>query len=190
MLKKVKNNIAQRNALIVFLITAFYLMMMSGIYHSFYPGLARNIFQRLDYSGIFALIAGTFTIVQVLLFRGWWRWSVILLVWISGIIGITLIILKFDDLSLTPKLAILLGQGWLSGLAIVKAFKMYALKELIYGLTGGLIYTSGTYFLVTNEPVISKGIFEGHEVWHFFVVAGLSFHLKFVWDRLNILPAD
>lgn len=188
MLLKAGPHKAQRFGITVFFCSAFFLLTMSGIYHACTPGLARDIFRRLDYTGIFIMIAGTFTVVQIMLFRGWWRWGLTAFVWVTAVVGAIYVTYYFDEMTLMPKLAILLGQGWVSGLAVLKAFTMYPISQLKYGVIGGLVYTAGTWFLATDQPVIAAGWFEGHEVWHLFVIAGMAFHIKFVWDRLNVKP--
>ena len=53
-----------------------FLLSMSGVYHMMESGgTARAVMGRLDHSAIFVLIAGTFTPVHGILFRGWARWG-------------------------------------------------------------------------------------------------------------------
>ena len=83
----------------VFAASAVILLSLSGVFHMFEPGFTpRKVMIRLDVAAIFLLIAGTFTPVHAVLFRGWQRWGVLLLLWTIAITGITLRTIFFDSL--------------------------------------------------------------------------------------------
>ena len=52
--------------------------------------------RRLDHAAIFVLIACSFTPVHTILFRGWGRQGMLLLVWTVAIAGITLKMIFFQ----------------------------------------------------------------------------------------------
>ena len=63
-------------SLLVFSFSLIFLFSMSGVYHLLEPGRApREVFMHLDHSAIFVLIAGTFTPIHIILFRGPLRWG-------------------------------------------------------------------------------------------------------------------
>ena len=83
--------------LIAFSLGAVLLLATSGVYHLFQPtGYAHRVLQRIDHAAIFLLIAASFTPVHILLFRGWGRWGVLLLIWAIAILGITLKSIYFE----------------------------------------------------------------------------------------------
>src|SRR5262249_14527529 len=61
--------------LVVYAISVVLLLTMSGIYHMLVRGsAAHRVFDRLDHGAILVLIAGSFTPIHGILFRGWQRW--------------------------------------------------------------------------------------------------------------------
>ena len=68
-------------AVAVFACSAVLLLAVSGVFHLLAPGYAsRMVMQRLDHAAIFGLIAGTFTPVYAVFFRGLERWATVALV--------------------------------------------------------------------------------------------------------------
>ncbi len=100
-------------AVSVFVFSVVFLLTMSGVFHLLdHKGLARLVLQRLDHAAIFALIAGTFTPVHVILFKGFWRWGFLIIIWGLAIIGITWKSLFFNDLAEWLGLMFYLVLGW------------------------------------------------------------------------------
>ena len=69
-----RSHVAWAVAVGVFVLSGVFLLSMSSVYHMLdVDGAGRDVLQRLDHAGIFALIAGTFTPAHVILFTGVWR---------------------------------------------------------------------------------------------------------------------
>ena len=84
----------------VFAFATVLLLALSGTYHLLSPGTGgRAVLQRLDHAAIFVLIAGTFTPLHFILFRGAWRWATLLILWASATAGVTLKSVFFGDTS-------------------------------------------------------------------------------------------
>lgn len=47
---------------------------------------------------------------------------------------------------------------------------------------GGLAYTAGAIVEGIGAPVLMRGVIGSHELFHMFVLAGLSLHWWFVWE--------
>ncbi|MDX1583651.1 MAG: hemolysin III family protein, partial [Thermoanaerobaculia bacterium] len=62
----------------------------STLYHSLPARRVKSVFQKLDHSAIFLLIAGTYTPFTLVNLRGPWGWSILATVWAVGIFGIAL----------------------------------------------------------------------------------------------------
>ena len=76
-------------ALSLYSFALIFLFSMSGVYHLLaQAGDARAVLQRLDHAAIWVLIAGTFTPIHVILFRGPWRWLILTTVWVIGLLGL------------------------------------------------------------------------------------------------------
>src|SRR5438067_11348352 len=84
----------------------------SWLYHSV-PPPSVPLCVRLDYIGIYLLIAGTYTPVVLVVLNGWRRWSMLWLIWLMGGSGIMLGVcaVLLQDVLCTG-LYMLLGVVW------------------------------------------------------------------------------
>jgi channel protein (hemolysin III family) len=169
-------------ALGIFSLSIVFLLAMSGVFHLLEPGGAgRAVLQRLDHAGIFFLIAGTFTPIHGLLFTRTLRWGILFFIWAIAITGITLKSIFFNDIAEWLGLSLYLGMGWvgaLTGILLYRRFHFHFIKYLIYG---ALAYTLGAVFEFLRFPVLLKGVIGPHEIFHVFVLLGISFHYAFVF---------
>ncbi len=165
----------------VFTFAGVFLLSMSGVYHLLQPGSGgRAVLQRLDHSAIFVLIAGTFTPVHAILFRGWLRWLPLLLIWLAAATGITLKVIFFDDVSEWFGLALYLGLGWIgiaSGVLLYLRFGWPFVRPLVLG---ALAYTLGAILEFQRWPIVIPGVVHAHELFHLAVLAGLFLHWRFI----------
>jgi channel protein (hemolysin III family) len=158
------------------------LFSMSGVFHMTRPnGTAHLVMQRLDHGAIFVLIAGTFTPIHGLLFRGRLRWMPLLFIWIATVCGIVAKTAYYEHIAEWFGLSLYLAMGWFgvfSGglLAHRRGFRF--IRPLLFG---GLAYSIGAIVDFLHWPVIVPGVMQWHEVFHLAVIAGALFHLEFVW---------
>ena len=82
------NDWVKATSLAVFGATSVILLLLSGIYHVFWPGPTREFMLRADVSAVFLLIAGSMTPVHAILFTGLARWGALALIWFVAIAGI------------------------------------------------------------------------------------------------------
>ena len=171
----------------VFVFSCVFLLSMSGVYHLLAPGGAgHTVLQRLDHAGIFLLIAGSFTPVHWILFRGWGRWGVLLLIWSLAITGITLKAIFFDSIPESLGLTLYLGLGWIglaSGISVGRRYGFLLVKPLVFS---GLAYTLGGLLEFLRMPVLIPGIAGPHELLHIGVLVGIAFHFRFLFGVLNL----
>jgi channel protein (hemolysin III family) len=176
-----RDSLTKVTALGIFAFSSVFLLSMSGVFHLLEPqGIARDVLQRLDHAGVFFLIAGTFTAVHSILFRGIWRWGMLLMIWTIAITSITLKTIYFHDLSEWLGLSLYLGMGWIgaiSGIVLYRRFGFTFIKPLIYG---ALAYTIGAIMEFMRMPVLIPGVIGPHELFHVAVLAGLGYHFAFV----------
>lgn len=149
------------------------LYFTSMLYHAL-PSLqavrAKKLFQVLDHSAIYLLIAGTYTPFTLGVLRGPWGWSLFVLVWAMALAGITskaLAGIRWPRLSTVLYLA----MGWLVIVAVKPMWELVPGWGLFWLLAGGLSYTLGVGFFATDSRLRY-----GHFVWHLFVAAGTAFH--------------
>jgi channel protein (hemolysin III family) len=166
----------------VFAFSCVVLLSLSGVYHLLSPGTAgRDVLQRLDHAAIFVLIAGTFTPVHGILFKGIGRWGMIVLIWTAAITGVTLKTIFFKGVSEWLGLTFYLGLGWIGALSGVVLYRRYGFAFLKPLLWGALAYTVGAVLEFVRQPILIPGVIGPHELFHAAVLTGAACHWKFVY---------
>lgn len=177
-------------AVSVFVLSVVFLLSMSGVFHLLeHDSFGRDELQRLDHAGIFALIAGTFTPIHSVLFRGFWRWGFLLVIWVLAITGITLKTIFFNEFAEWLGLMFYLSLGWLGVVSAYLTHRLHGftvIKPLFYG---GLAYTAGATLEFLQLPIVIAGVIGPHELFHIAVLAGITWHWQFI-KNLLILKAN
>lgn len=183
LLKRGRGNFWRMTALSTYTLSMIFLFSMSGVYHLLEPGgTARSVLQRLDHAGIWVLIAGTFTPIHAILFRGPWRWLVLSLVWTLAITGLTLEVVFFDDFPEWLLFTLFLGLGWMGALTGLRFRAMFNDSSFSLLVLGGVFYSLGALADISHWPVLIDGFVASHEVFHFFVMLGAYCHWKFIYQ--------
>lgn len=178
-------------ALMVFVVCTVLLLAVSGVYHLLTPGYAgRAVMQRLDHAAIFGLIAGTFTPVYALLFHGRERWATLLFVWVVAVAGITLKMIFFTQMPEGLGVSLYLGFGWVGLYSVTILGLRYGLRFIILLICGAAAYTAGAVLDFLRWPWLFAGVFGPHELFHLFVLAGVGFHWRFVWNCCFAVPCQ
>lgn len=178
-------------SLTVFAASAVMLLLSSGIFHALRSGTpGREIFQRLDHAAIFILIAGTFTPIHMILFRGLMRWGVLIPIWVAAVIGITLKTVFFESTPEWLGISIYLTMGWAGAISMVGAWRQHNLRFVSPLVLGGVAYTVGALCEFTSEPTIIRGVIRSHEMFHLAVLVGLGSMWGFIVraSRLEVSP--
>jgi hemolysin III len=153
----------------VFAATTVLLYLSSTLYHALPRNRAKGVFQVLDHSAIFLLIAGTYTPFTLGVMRGAWGWTLLGLVWGIAAAGLVLTALggtRYPKLST----ALYLGMGWLVVIAIKPLLERVPLPGLLWLVAGGLAYSAGVAFYSAKRRRYT------HFVWHLFVLTGTVCH--------------
>lgn len=153
----------------VFATTMVLLYLTSTLFHALPGCRAKRVFQILDHSAIYLLIAGTYTPFTLGVLRGAWGWTLFGLVWGFAVVGTVLKALggvRYTTISTWVYLA----MGWLILIAADAAWTLVPNWGLFWLLAGGIAYTAGAVFFMAER------IRYFHFVWHLFVVAGTAFH--------------
>jgi hemolysin III len=145
------------------------LYLFSTLYHSV-RGKTKTVFQKIDHGAIYLLIAGSYTPFALVTLRGAWGWSIFGVIWGLAFFGI------IQDIVITQgkrilSLAIYLLMGWLALVAIRPLTQALPGAGLVLLVLGGICYTVGVVFYVLDQKIS-----HGHEIFHFFVLAGSAFH--------------
>ena len=155
----------------IFSASMIILYAASAIYHSLPHCKAKRIFQVLDHSAIFLLIAGTYTPFTLSVLQGAWGWTLFGLIWGLAVAGV---ILKTIYTNGTSNLSIVLylAMGWLALLAVKPLYYSMPAWGLFWIIAGGVMYTAGVLFFAYDHKVKYN-----HFIWHLFVLAGTSCHV-------------
>lgn len=182
LIKKGRGNHLRVIALSLYSFSLVFLFSMSGVYHLLeQSGVARAVLQRLDHAAIWVLIAGTFTPVHIILFRGHWRWLILALVWTIGILGLVLEAVFFTSFPPWLSTSLYLGLGWMGALTGYKFRKSFSDETIRLLVMGGIFYTIGALCDYFQWPNLWPSYFGGHDVFHLFVILGAVAHWRFIY---------
>ncbi|MDH5407382.1 MAG: hemolysin III family protein [Gammaproteobacteria bacterium] len=178
-------------SLIIFIFSVVFLLSMSGVFHLLEPGsTGRMVLQRLDHAGIFLLIAGTFTPIHSILFKGVHRWGVLGLVWGIALSSIVLKTIFFNDMAEWLSLSLYLGLGWFGAVTGILLYQRHGYKYIKTLIYGAVAYTAGAVLEFMRFPELIPGIIGPHELFHIAVLFGIGYHFAFVYrcTRTAVLP--
>jgi hemolysin III len=174
---------ADRTRQITMLIYGLTLVFCSGCSTLFHgvrlPDDRIRPFALLDYTGIYMLIAGTYTPIAWTFLRRHWRWSVLSLVWIWAAMGISIHLARATT-PLWLSTSLYLVMGWGAIFCYIELTRRLSHRELLPVIAGGVLYSLGAIINLLHAPVLWPGVFEAHELFHILVVAGSLCHFYFI----------
>lgn len=157
--------------------TLFLLFTSSACYHATTNEALKKIFQKIDHSAIYMLIAGTYTPALILIVKPPLSFALIALVWIIAIAGIVLSCVTLKSKRISTILYLIMG--WLS---VFFMYNMWITSHLAVWLMlgGGIFYSLGCYFYLMKSRYM-------HFVWHLFVIAGAVMHFFAILELLKTI---
>ena len=155
---------------------------MSGVYHGLPPGPWRALFRRLDYAGIWIVIAGSSTPVHILLFKGRWRWGLMAAFWVAAMTALVLIDVYFTRLPYWSIILAYIGVASLGFISYAHITARYGWKESALLFFGCVAYASGAVIDLLKGPEILTGVFGAHEIFHILVIVGAAMHWAFIYN--------
>ena len=163
-----------RVAAIVFGASVAAMFGASGLYHrvSWSPR-RRRWMRRLYHAGIYALIAGTYTLFGLLVLRGDWSVVVLAIVWSGAAAAVAL---KFLWVEAPTWLSALIGVGlgWVGVVAFPQLLARIGLGPSLLILAGGLAYTAGAVIYALRRPDPFPTVFGYHELFHACVIVAVA----------------
>jgi len=170
----------QRLCVLVFGLSMIVLYSASGLYHALrLPVDQLRLYQKIDMSAIYLLIAGTCTPIAGLLLRGRFRVALLTGVWLFATVGIA-------SLWLLPKpnhgvaVGTYLGMGWLGMAGMWHYWKATGWGGIRWAVAGALAYTLGAVVELSYWPVLVPGVVRSHELMHLCDMAGTACHIVFI----------
>lgn len=153
----------------IFAFTMMLLYLTSSLYHTLPENKAKHVFQILDHSAIFLLIAGTYTPFTLGVLRGGWGWTLFGLVWGIAMVGVILQSIG-GVRHKTLSTLLYLAMGWLIVIAAKPLWLNMPSRGIFWLIAGGAAYTGGVGFYAARRMPY------GHFVWHLFVITGTACH--------------
>lgn len=145
------------------------LYLASTLYHSLQFKSLRKPLLILDHSGIYLLIAGTYTPFMILGVNSLAGYIVLGVVWSLAIIGIVFKIF-FTNRFIIASTAGYVVMGWLSIFVWNQLVAQVPSQAVGLLVAGGITYTAGVvFFLFERLPY-------NHAIWHLFVLGGSFCH--------------
>ena len=153
----------------VFAATMVLLYFTSTLFHALPACRAKRVFQILDHSAIYLLIAGTYTPFTLGVLRGTWGWTLFGIVWGMAVAG-TLLKAIGGIRHNTASTWIYVAMGWLIVIVPPQVWARLPEEGLFWLMAGGIAYTAGAVFFLAER------IRYFHFIWHLFVLAGTTCH--------------
>ena len=153
----------------VFATAMVLLYSTSTLFHAFPRSRVKRVFQVLDHSAIYLLIAGTYTPFTLGVLLGTWGWILFGLVWGMAAVGIVLKAYGGIRYNMASTL-VYVAMGWVVVIAADTVWTAMPAWGIIWLLAGGISYTLGAVFFLAER------IRYFHFVWHLFVILGTACH--------------
>lgn len=157
------------------------LYFCSTMLHSLPEGKWKDIFEILDHSMIYVLIAGTYTPFLLVTLRGALGWSMFGIVWGLAVIGIVFKIFFVKRFMILSTI-LYIAMGWMIIFTFGPLRSQLSEPGIALLVSGGIIYTIGSIFYVWRK------IPHHHMVWHIFVIAGSVCHFFSILFYVLPLP--
>ncbi|MGA2046709.1 MAG: hemolysin III family protein [Terracidiphilus sp.] len=153
----------------VFSATLVLVYLCSTLYHSLVRTRARHVFQVLDHSAIYLLIAGTYTPFTLVSLHGNVGWTIFGVEWGLAVAGVVFKSFAVGRFAIASAL-VYLFQGWLGVFAARLLAHAIGWHGVLWLAAGGLAYTLGIVFFALDR------LRYFHAAWHLFVLAGSVAH--------------
>ena len=163
----------------LFLVGMILMFASSTSYHATTEPVAKARLRIFDHISIYAMIAGSYSLICLTVIGGWKGWVLFGFLWscvIAGIIG------KVIALGRHPRLSLLLYllMGWVALVVIVPIWRNMSHIAFAWIIAEGLFYTIGSYFFHRDEQHAYY-----HAIWHVFIVLGAASHTVATWLILS-----
>ncbi|MGC8820465.1 MAG: PAQR family membrane homeostasis protein TrhA [Fervidobacterium sp.] len=154
---------------VIYGLSLILLYVVSTLYHSIQHRKAKEVFEILDHSAIYLLIAGSYTPFTLIALKGKIGWTMFGIIWVLALIGI-LFKVFFVKKFLIISTVIYILLGWMVVFALKPLIDSTTQQTLVLLVLGGISYTLGSIFYVWRK------IKYGHMIWHLFVLLGSFLH--------------
>jgi hemolysin III len=157
--------------------TLILLFAASALYHGLKVSKrAEKALYGLDRTGIFLLIAGTYTPICLVGLGGGWGWSLFGVIWGMAVIGIALDWATKQGLPHWAPALFYLAMGWVFLIGIKPLLAALTPAMLIWLAAGALLYSIGAAICVRHPEAHPEKHFHFHDLWHAMVLGASACH--------------
>lgn len=147
----------------------------STLYHAVTQPAHKARLRIFDHISIYAMIAGSYSLICLSVIGGWIGWSLFIFLWtcvIAGTFGKVFALGKYPRLSL----ALYLAMGWVALLILWPMWQHMSHAAFWWIVAEGVFYTIGAYFFHLDEQHAFY-----HAIWHVFIMFGSTCHTIATW---------
>ncbi len=158
------------------------IMLLASAAYNLASPRRRPLLRRLDHAAIFLMIAGSYTPFTTQRLEGGWAIGMTAAVWslaLAGAVGK----LFLPGLSKGFWVALYLGLGWLSVIAVKPLLGGVSIAALALLLAGGLVYSLGVIVYLNKALPFRRAI------WHGFVVVAAAVQYVAILIGVVLTPA-
>lgn len=158
----------------IYVFTIAFMFTVSSIFHIFqWTDKQWWKLRKLDHTGIYLLIAGTYLAYGAMALQGEVR---VLMLVISG--ALILFNITYRWLPLIPlrgtMIFMFIAVGWVAIVFAKWLWEGLGVAGFSFLVGGGIVFTLGAVVLGTRKPNPSPAIFGYHEVWHIATILGIG----------------
>ena len=159
---------------LVYSITLLLMFFASTLYHAIQHEGAKRVFQILDHSTVYLLIVGTYTPFCLLGLGGARGWIFLGIQLALALTGVVLYSINWKPIR-KVELTVYILMGWAIVFGFRRLYRSIPLTSFILLLSGGIIYTMGTFWYRRRHRRVS------HVIWHVHVVSAATCHWLSLW---------
>jgi hemolysin III len=157
--------------------TLILLFAGSALYHGLQVSKkAEQALYGVDRTGIFLLIAGTYTPVCLVGLGGGWGWSLFGVVWGLAAAGIALDWATRQRMPHWAQAGLYLLMGWVFLVGLKPLLAALTIPMLLWLAAGVVLYSVGAAICVRHPEAHPEKKFHFHDLWHAMVLGASACH--------------
>ena len=175
-------NSVEITSTIVYSIGLLSMFGFSALYHRRRSTIkVKKFLRKLDHSGIFLMIAGTFTPICLLALPVESGIKLLTIIWVVAFIGILQSVF-FGNIHRILRASIYLVAGYVALPFISIIFMSLSMSKIILVIAGSIIYSVGAFAYGFKFPKLNPDVFGFHEVFHLLVVIAAVLHFIVIYN--------
>jgi len=154
----------------------------SALYHRKKASIElKQKLRKLDHSGIFLMIAGTFTPICLLALPFESGIKLLIIIWSVATVGIIQAIF-FSKIHRFLRASIYLAAGWVAFPFMPILVASLSFIKLMLVVVGGVVYSLGATTYALRLPKLSPDVFGFHEFFHILVIIAAILHFIVIYN--------